>query len=131
MPSIKEIAEAKKKLNLRHDRDKDRQLITGRFRFHECPGGVCKFVFHKYKEDPVENYEFTDGETYRIPLGVARHLNNECKIPVYENTMQVGKNQKPFRIKTTRDRVSFESLEFSDIKDFSSAGANIVTAEKV
>jgi hypothetical protein len=119
--------EVKKKPNLKWMRDKDREMVRGIFRFHEVPGGTLSFSFKAYKEDPVENFTFTDGDVYTIPLGVARHLNNNCNYPIHAFAQDAdGKNVVKVGHKV--QRVSFQSLEFVDIDDIG-APSNLVTVE--
>ena len=104
------------KPNYKYLRDKDRELVRGKFIFHEVPGGMMSFVFKKWKEDPVERFDLMDGEIYTIPLGVAVHLNKNCFIPVH--THAVDENGKPMmKIGQKIRRCSFQSLEFVDIED--------------
>lgn len=105
-----------KKPNLKYMRDKDRELVKGIFRFHEVPQGTMSFSFKAYKEDPVENYTFVDGEVYTIPLGVARHLNKNCWYPIHHYAQDAdGKNT--VKVGQKVHRTSFQSLEFIDIDD--------------
>lgn len=121
--------EAKSKPNLKYMRDKDREMVKGIFKFYEAPGGTLGFVFRKYKEDPVERFDLTDGQVYSIPLGVAKHLNKNGWYPEYEffkdentqNVMRVGKKVRRF---------GFQSLEFVDIDDLNPEGSSpIMTVE--
>lgn len=97
-------------------RDKDRQMVKGKFIFHEVPGGRMSFSFRKWKEDPVERFDLDDGEIYSLPLGVAKHLNKECKYPVHAYAMD--ENNKPqMKINQWIRRCSFQSLEFIDVDD--------------
>lgn len=129
--------EKKPRVNLKYMRDKDREMVKGIFRFFEVPGGSMSFVFHAYREDPVERYDFIDGQLYTIPLGVARHLNKNGWYPTYEyikgedgvqggfgpsNTMRVGQKNRRF---------GFQSLEFIDHEDLSTQVSPIVTVEHV
>jgi hypothetical protein len=116
---------------LEYQRAKDREMVRGKFIFHEVPGGSMSFPFHKYKGDPVENFTLVDGEVYTIPLGVAKHLNKNCWYPVHafavdENgraTMKIGSKVR---------RCSFQSLEFVDTEDLTPVGSSgIVTVENV
>jgi hypothetical protein len=90
-----------------------------------------RFPFKKYKEDQVENFELYDGQTYTIPLGVAKHLNKNCWYPVHayakdDNGLPAMKIGEKVR------RCSFQSLEFVDIDDLSPLGRpEIVTVEFV
>lgn len=127
------MAEIKKdnkdKQNLRYQRDKDREKVKGIFRFHEVPGGSMSFMFKAYKEDPLERYDFVDGEVYSIPLGVAKHLNNNLWYPVHSYT--TDEHGKPStKIGQKVRRCTFQSLEFVDIEELKPA-ANLITIEKI
>lgn len=108
------------KQNLRYQREKDREIVKGIFRFHEVPGGQMEFVFKKYKEDPLEKFSLVDGQVYSLPLGVAKHLNTNCWYPSYNY-----KNDEQGRPITTVSekvrRCSFQSLEFVDIDEIPTA----------
>lgn len=69
------------------EKERDSRMVTGKFQCHEPRGGSVKFSFKQYKGDPVKTYEFHDGQTYTIPLGVAKHLNNNCNYPVYSEIL--------------------------------------------
>lgn len=128
-----------KKPNYKYMRDKDRQMVKGIFRFHECPGGVMSFVFKYWKEDPVERYDMVDGQIYSVPLGVAKHLNNNCWYPEYSFIKGDGKTVAAYSpdgqvMKVSRKvkRCSFQSLEFIDLEDIGNSEAStIVAVEKV
>ncbi len=127
----------KKKVDHKYTRDKHREMVKGKFIFHEVPGGLLSFPFREFKEDEVERYDLYDGEIYTLPLGVAKHLNKNCAYPEYEyikgepeikggyNSMDRGKNMRVCRM--TR-RCSFQSLEFLDLEDVPN---RIVMVEKV
>lgn len=120
----------KPKVNLKYQRDKDREPVKGIFRFHECPGGSMDFVYREYKEDEVERFNFVDGQMYTIPLGVAKHLNKNGWYPVHNYS--VDENGKSLqRIGQKVRRFSFQSLEFVDITDFPNQANEIITVEKV
>lgn len=120
------------KVNLKHMRDKDREMVKGKFIFHEVPGGRMEFVYRAYKEDQVEKYDLLDGEIYTIPLGVARHLNKNCWYPVHSYALD-DLGRASMKIGQKVRRCSFQSLEFVDIDDLSPVGGknSIVTVEKV
>ena len=110
------------------ERDKDRELVRGIFKFHECPGGWLHFSFRKYKQDQVENYDLLDGEVYTIPLGVAKHLNKSGWYPVHafaqtESGVPVAKIGQKVR------RYGFSSLEFVDIADLTPEGSSLLSVE--
>jgi len=120
---------SKVKVNLTYQRDKDREKVRGIFRFHEVPGGSMSFMFKAYKEDQLERYDMLDGEVYSIPLGVAKHLNNDCWYPVHMYTTDEN-GRSSMKIGQKVKRCSFQSLEFVDIEDLKPA-PDIVTVEKV
>ena len=92
-------------------RDKYREKVKGIFRFHECPGGEMTFCFKEFKGDNVEKYTFKDGETYEIPLGVAKHLNKNVAYPQHAYLLDTNGNPVVDVGKMVR-RASFQSLEF-------------------
>ena len=124
-------AEPKPKPNFAFMRDKDKEPVRGKFIFHEVPGGCMSFVYKAYKGDEVERYDLMDGEIYTLPLGVARHLNKNCKYPVHAYAMdEVGKPS--MKVGKWVRRCSFQSLEFIDIEDLTPSGEQtIYTVEKI
>lgn len=140
-PSAARIEE-KPKFNLKYQRDKMREKVTGIFRFHEVPGGGMSFNFREFKGDPIERYDMTDGETYTIPLGVALHLNRngwyaeygfykqEGSISGMKSGVAVDSNYMQRIAKKIR-RFSFQSLEFIDIDDLPTAESQIVEVMSV
>lgn len=125
---VKEPITADKKLEMM--RDRDREMVKGVFKFYEVPGGLMSFVFKKYKKDPVEKFDLIDGHVYTIPLGVAKHLNNDCWYPMHENA--VDENGKSIvRVSEKIRRCGFQSLEFMDIDDFSYGNKQVVMVEKL
>lgn len=104
------------KEDLKKMREADSKPVKGIFRCFEPRGGQITFSYKKYKEDPVAQYTMLDGEVYTVPKMVAKHLNNNCSYPVHSYTVDLNGNQVPTIGKRVK-RCSFESLEFSDIKD--------------
>lgn len=127
--------------SLKYLRDKMAQKVTGIFHFFEVPGGTLPFVFREFKGEEILNYTMTDGETYTIPLGVARHLNKNGWYPEYgyfqtEGSYQGVKNSVPLDSKVMRiakkiRRFGFQSLEFIDIDDLPTAESQIVEVQTV
>lgn len=118
------------KANLRYQRDKDREMVKGIFKFYEVEGGGMGFVFKQYKEDPVERYDFVDGQVYTIPLGVAKHLNRSGWYPVH-SFMQDEYGKATMKIGQKVRRYGFNSLEFVDIDDLTPVGGPLITVENV
>lgn len=114
---IKKTTDSKKlKPNLRYQQDKDSQMVKGIFRNNEIEGGTLSFVYKAYKGQPVERYDFTDGETYTIPLGVAKHLNKNIWYPIHAYTMK--ENGTPVKqLGKKVHRCVFQSLEFLDMDE--------------
>lgn len=96
---------------LRKEREQDHKMVKGIFRCYEPRGGSFTFSFKKHKGDEVFTKTMIDGETYEVPLMIAKHLNQNCWYPRHSYildangnpTVNVGKKVK---------RCSFESLEF-------------------
>lgn len=118
------------KPNLLYQRDKDREKVKGIFRFFEVPGGSMSFVIKMYKGDPVERYEFQDGLTYTVPLGVAKHLNKNGWYPVHQHALD-DDGKASVRIGQKVRRFGFQSLEFIDIDDLMMGDKQIITVEKL
>ena len=116
--------------SLKYQRDKDRQLVKGIFRFYEVPGGSMSFNFKKYKEDKVERYDLVDGEIYTLPLGVAKHLTKNGNYPVHRH-MKDDTGKISMRIGQKVNRFGFESLEFMDIDDLPNKADEIVLVDEI
>jgi len=97
-------------------RKKDHKIVKGVFRCFEPRGGSFTFSFKKYKGDEVLKYTMVDGETYEIPLMVAKHLNQDCWYPIHSHALD-SKGNPTVRIGRKVQRCSFESLEFFEKED--------------
>lgn len=65
-------------------RERDNELVTGVFRYIEHKNGTLRFRFKKYAQDDYKAYELVDGQRYRLPRMVARHLNNNVHYLEYK-----------------------------------------------
>ena len=92
-------------------RKKDNKIVKGVFRCFEPRGGNMTFSFKKYAGDDVQQYNMTDGETYDIPLMVAKHLNNNCWYPKHTHVLD-GNGNTSVEVGKKVHRCTFESLEF-------------------
>lgn len=118
------------------------KLVEGKFKYYEVPGGSFNFCAGKYPGQPIFKAKFVDGQIYKVPLWVARHLNgidkvakaingkiNSCSYPTHgfkwdankvAPTNQLDEQGIPVPIvgvaKRTQ-RVGFESLEFNSPKE--------------
>jgi hypothetical protein len=107
------------KQKIEAQRIKENKLVRGKFIFHEVPGGSMTFPFRKFPGDPIRKYTFVDGEIYKIPLSVAKHLNENGSYQVH--AYKSDKNGKPaVGVGKTIDRFSFHSLDFIDTSDANS-----------
>jgi len=121
---------AKKKPSLKYQRDKDREMVKGIFKFYECPGAELSFVYKAYKEDPVERFDLIDGKIYSIPLGVAKHLNKNGCYPIHQY-LKDEDGKVSMKIGQKVRRFGFQSLEFVDVDELSTEPSQIVTVEHV
>lgn len=119
-------------------RDRDREKVKGIFRFYERPGGDMEFVFRGYKGDPVEKYSMIDGQTYEIPLGVARHLNQNGWYPEYgyipggKTVLVPGGQPTNMRVEKKTHRFGFQKQDFmEDGFDDADIPSGIVSVEYV
>ena len=101
---------------MRKMKEKDHKLVKGVFRCFEPRGGSFTFNFKQYPGDQVLKFTMVDGETYDIPLMVAKHLNQNCWYPKHSHVMDADGNPTVDR-GTKVKRCSFESLEFMTDED--------------
>jgi hypothetical protein len=124
------VQKAVDKKDLKYLRDKDREMVKGIFKFYEVPGGSMSFCFKKYKGDPIEKFDMVDGNVYTVPLGVAKHLNNDCHYPIH--SYSTDSNGIPLqKISERVNRCGFQSLEFMEMEDFDRGSKHIVTVENL
>jgi len=101
----------------------DSREVKGKFLCFEPRGGSVTFPFRKYKWDDIKQYTLQDGETYTIPLGVARHLNgidilakeqngniNSCSYPTHQHEQDSAGKTSITVAKYTR-RYAFQTME--------------------
>ena len=90
----------------------DGQMVKGRFRCFEPQGGGVKLSYRKHKGEPIRTYEFTDGGEYTIPLGLARHLRDNCNY--YKHSHIMDQNGQPITNYGSGrvDRMTFEPMGF-------------------
>lgn len=109
-------------------RERDMELVTGIFRYIEKPNQKLQFNYHKYEGDGNPRYELVDGQRYRLPRMVARHLNQNCYYVEYQRmAARLGGDQGVMMAGTGNEdtqaqmygvkkihRTEFRSLEFMD-----------------
>jgi len=96
---------------LKKQREDDHKMVKGVFRCYEPRGGSFTFCFKKYKGDQNLKFTMVDGETYDIPLMVAKHLNQNCWYPRHTHVLDAN-GCATVDNNTKVKRCSFESLEF-------------------
>jgi len=89
----------------------EKRIVKGIFRCREPEGGTITFPFRKYKWDKTKWYTMVDGETYEVPLAVARHLNKNCSYEVHSHILDSQGN--PTVSGKPKSRMNFESTEFA------------------
>lgn len=76
----KNAAEKKKAEELLEKmREEDSKIVSGIFKNLEAPGCNAEFSYKYYKGEPIRTYNLEDGKKYDIPLGVAKHINKQCR----------------------------------------------------
>ena len=113
------MSDGEKKANeadLKRQWERDKEMVRGIFRYHECPRGVLAFPFLKYKWDEMTTYNLKDGEVYELPRMVAVHLNTNCSYPTYNYKNNVH-GQPEVTVSERVRRTSFQSLEFVDVDE--------------
>lgn len=124
----KKITKAELAKRLEGMRERDNELVTGVFRYLEHRGGTLRFRFKRYAQDEYKAYELVDGQKYRLPRMVARHLNQNVHYLAYKTLdKELGKMavnaayndgslNSPERMQVTEKvpRCEFMSLEFMD-----------------
>lgn len=93
-------------------RMKDRELVVGTFRFYDVKdgGGHVKFPFHKWRNDPVEEFLLIDGERYALPRGVVTHLRENGTQIIRAGMTELGKPDMRKPVK--KRRYHFEIEDF-------------------
>lgn len=83
--------DAKEKLDKEYKAES--KLVKGVFKNIETPGGEISFPFKKYPQDTLIIYTLKDGDTYELPLCVAKHLNNDCIVKQHSYVVDVNGNK--------------------------------------
>lgn len=124
---FKDMNPAEKARHLQKKKERDSELVSGIFQNLETRGGGLYFSIALYPGDEFKSYELRDGERYRIPRGVARHLSTDCYHLEYKHLQghsgQVGMraaandgrlHADKMQAKRKVPRFAFNSLSFDD-----------------
>lgn len=114
---------------MKWEADRDAEKVKGIFKFHENPGETMSFYFRGHGGEEITRYDLKDGEVVEIPLGVARHLNKDCWVPVDQHaldkngipTTEIGKKVR---------RCSFYPIGYVDLEDLSEVGVPYIPSAK-
>lgn len=108
MDSLQKL-DAKKKLEKLYKEES--KLVKGIFKNHESPGSELEFTYKAFAQDPHRRYKLMDGVTYEIPLGVAKHINNNCVVKQHKKTTDES-GHKVVSLFKAQDKFQFLSTEF-------------------
>jgi len=72
----KGLSDSEKKAYINYIADRDSELVECMFRCNEPAGGSVTLTYRAYPGDPTTS-TFIDGQTYKIPLYLAKRMNNE------------------------------------------------------
>lgn len=72
-PTEKTKEDIKKKMK------EDSKLVKGIFEYVDAKGGYLSFNHRLYPDELIIKYTLVDGETYDLPIGVVKHINNTKK----------------------------------------------------
>ena len=104
---------------LRREWEHDSKLVRGVFRRHDGNTDPLEFSYKKYKWDKLERYKLFHNQVHTIPLGVARHLNDDCKTPIYGHIASLeaaDATSKEAPVIGYNNRFSFAGTEFSSVE---------------
>lgn len=106
----KEEKEKSSALIEKHKKE-DAHIVKGIFKNIECPGGDVEFAYHKYPGESTKVYHLIDGHEYDLPLGVAKHINQQCKYKKSKHLVDLNGNKVVTADKSI-ERYQFVSTEF-------------------
>lgn len=95
-------------------REKESKLVKGKFVWRECPGGTLEFHYKAFSGDPVKTYHLTDGFEYELPIGVIKHLVNNCQVEETTNKVKLldPYSREPMYEKKLIPRFAFITSEY-------------------
>lgn len=116
-PVKREISDIKdNETRIQAMREYDSVPVRGVFRRHDGNTDPLEFSFLKYKGDKLQKYKLSHGQVHTIPRGVAVHLNDDCKTPVYGSLPGIAAHDasRDAHVIGYQNRFSFSSLDFSN-----------------
>lgn len=94
------------------ERERDMKMVKGRFRCFEPQGGSVTLNYRRHKGEPIRKYTFQDGQEYEIPLGLAKHLRENCCYYKHAHIMDMNGNPIVNQQSQRVDRMTFEPMGF-------------------
>jgi hypothetical protein len=88
------------------------RMVKGIFRCHEPRGGSVQLVWREFKGDPIRRWTLVDGHEYELPIGLARHLNNNCNYAVHQHILGSDGKAAVDKVGKKISRMNFESIEY-------------------
>lgn len=113
----KELAKKKLDPKIEAMREEESRMVTGTFRCMEPIGGSVSLSYRKYPGEQVKSYNFEDGKTYTIPLGLARHLNSNCAWPVHKYAVDPQTERPKPEVGKWIHRFMFQSNDYFDSRN--------------
>lgn len=112
--SLKETSEIKGLDKFQKEREADAKIIRGKFVNRENKGASLTFHYKKYKGEPLKTYRLIDGNEYDLPIGVIKHLVNNCQVEESTNdvTLIDPNTYQPLYAKKMVPRFTFVTSEF-------------------
>ena len=107
---------------MKWEADRDMEMVSGVFKYHENPGDTMKFWFRAHAGQEIEKYELKDGEVCKIPLAVARHLNKNCWYSVDQHVIDKQTGLPSIEVGKKIRRCSFYPFGYVDLDDLSEVG---------
>jgi hypothetical protein len=92
-------------------RKEDSKMVHGVFKNIEAPGGDVEFVYRKHKGEPIMVYHMKDGEAYDVPIGVAKHINLNTRVPIHSH-LSDSQGRPMVAPGKFRERYQFLSTEY-------------------
>lgn len=86
--NLKNMPEDTKKKYLAEVKE-DMQQVKAKFRNLELKGADFHVKYRKHGCEPLQVWDFKDGDSYVVPLGLVNHVNETCRRSY--NTLKNGK----------------------------------------
>ena len=101
--------------------EEDDKIVEGKFEYKEitrpkeAKGATVSFHFRKYPGKPVQRYTLVHNNIYKLPMGVAKHINGElggCKYAIHKHVMDEATGEQRIDSQETVHRLGFHSTQY-------------------